>query len=57
LVGPEVESHLDRLLRAIYEVSEPPRTAFGDSGRLLSGVARETELRPLILRTLRKRMA
>jgi len=38
-------------------VSETPRTAFGDSGRLLSGVALETELRPLIQRTLRKRIS
>lgn len=54
---PAVEEHLDRLLRAIYEVSETPRTAFGDSGRLLSGVALEVELRPLLQRTLRKRIA
>ena len=54
--APAVGDHLDRLLRAIYEVSETPRTAFGDSGRLLSGVALETELRPLIQKTLRKRV-
>jgi hypothetical protein len=35
--------------------SETPRAAFGDSGRLLSGVALETELRPIVQRTLRKR--
>lgn len=52
---PAVEDHLKRLQTAIFEVAETPRTAFGDSGRLLSGVALETELRPLILRTLRKR--
>jgi hypothetical protein len=53
--APEVERHLERLLRSIYEVSETPRTAFGDSGRLLSGVALETELRPLIQKTIRRR--
>ena len=53
--APAVEDHLRRLQTAIFEVAETPRTAFGDSGRLLSGVALETELRPLILKTLRKR--
>ena len=43
-------------LRAIFEVSETPRTAFGDAGRVLSGVALETELRPLIQKTLRRRV-
>ena len=50
-----VQEHIERVLRAIYELSETPRTAFGDSGRLLSGVALEVELRPLIQKTLRKR--
>jgi hypothetical protein len=36
-------------------VTETPRSSFGDSGRLLSGVALETELRPIVQRTLRKR--
>jgi hypothetical protein len=54
--APQVSDHLDRLLRAIYEVSETPRSAFGDSGRLLSGVALEMELRPLLQKTLRKRV-
>jgi hypothetical protein len=31
--------HIERVLRSVYEVSETPRTSFGDSGRLLSGVA------------------
>jgi hypothetical protein len=51
-----VQEHLNLVLRALYETAETPRTAFGDSGRLLSGVALETELRPLIQRTLRKRI-
>src|SRR5215213_9670251 len=50
-----VGDHIERLYRSLYEVSETPRTAFGDSGRLLSGVALETELRPIVQRTLRKR--
>jgi hypothetical protein len=53
---PAVLEYLQLLLRALYETSETPRTAFGDSGRLLSGVALETELRPLLQRTLRKRV-
>src|SRR5215212_190043 len=50
-----VGDHIERLYRTLYEVSETPRSAFGDSGRLLSGVALETELRPIVQRTLRKR--
>jgi hypothetical protein len=54
--GPSVQEHLERVLRALYDVAETPRTSFGDSGRLLSGVALETELQPLLQRTLRKRV-
>ena len=50
-----VGEHIERLYRTLYEVTETPRTAFGDSGRLLSGVALEMELRPIVQRTLRKR--
>jgi hypothetical protein len=50
-----VEEHIERLYRTLYEVTETPRSAFGDSGRVLSGVALETELRPIVQRTLRKR--
>jgi hypothetical protein len=50
-----VGEHIERLYRTLYEVSETPRSAFGDSGRPLSGVALETELRPIVQRTLRKR--
>jgi hypothetical protein len=52
---PSVQGHVEFVLRALYEIAETPRTAFGDSGRVLSGVALETELRPLIQKTLRKR--
>lgn len=51
-----VGEHIERLYRTLYEVTETPRTAFGDSGRLLSGVALEMELRPIVQRTLRKRV-
>lgn len=54
--GPSIQEHIERVLRALYEVTETPRTSFGDSGRLLSGVALETELQPLIQRTHRKRV-
>ena len=30
-----VGEHIERLYRTLYEVTETPRTAFGDSGRLL----------------------
>jgi hypothetical protein len=55
--APAVQEHIERLMRAIYDITETPRTSFGDSGRLLSGVALETELQPLLQRTLRKRVA
>ena len=50
-----VGEHIERLYRTLYEVTETPRSSFGDSGRVLSGVALETELRPIVQRTLRKR--
>lgn len=50
-----VQEHIERVLRTLFEVSETPRSAFGDSGRLLSGVALEMELRPIIQKTLRRR--
>jgi hypothetical protein len=54
--GIEVDSHLDRLLRSLFEVTETPRTAFGDADGLLTGVALEIQLRPLIQKTLRRRL-
>ncbi len=53
---PAVQEHIERVMRALHDVAETPKTAFGDSGRLLSGVALETELQPLIQKTLRKRI-
>jgi hypothetical protein len=52
---PAVQEHIERVMRTLFEVSETPRSAFGDSGRLLSGVALEMELRPIIQKTLRRR--
>jgi len=52
---PAIQEHIERVMRALHDVTETPKTAFGDSGRLLSGVALETELQPLIQKTLRKR--
>jgi hypothetical protein len=52
---PAVDTHLERLKKAMFEVAEVPQTAFGDSGRLLSGVALETELQPIVQRTMRRR--
>ena len=54
--APTVREHVELVLRALYETAETPRSAFGDNGRQLSGVALETELRPLLQKTLRKRM-
>ncbi|MFN0071922.1 MAG: phage portal protein, partial [Chloroflexota bacterium] len=53
--SPSVQEHIERVMRTLFEVSETPRSAFGDSGRLLSGVALEMELRPIIQKTLRRR--
>jgi hypothetical protein len=53
---PAVQEHIQRIKQALYEISETPQTAFGDSGRLLSGVALETELRPIVQKTFRRRV-
>lgn len=58
LAGGGVQLHLDyieTLYRGIHDLSETPRTAFGDSGRALSGVALEVEIQPLVQKTKRKR--
>ena len=54
--APAVQEHIERVMRALHDVAETPKSAFGDSGRLLSGVALEIELQPLIQKTLRKRV-
>lgn len=58
LAGGGVRLHMDyieTLYRAMHDLSETPRTAFGDSGRALSGVALEVEIQPLVQKTRRKR--
>jgi hypothetical protein len=58
LGGGGVQLHIDYvnlLYRALHDLSETPRTAFGDSGRALSGAALEVEVQPLVQRVHRKR--
>jgi hypothetical protein len=50
LQGGSSQVHLafvDQLFRVLHDLSETPRTAFGDSGRDLSGAALEVEIQPL----------
>lgn len=46
---------LDQVLRAMHDLSETPRTAFGDTGRTISGAALEVEIQPLVQKVRRKR--
>jgi len=58
LQGGGAETHLryiDVLFRMLHDLSETPRTAFGDSGRDLSGAALEVEIQPLVQKVGRKR--
>ncbi|MGB3328302.1 MAG: phage portal protein [Thermomicrobiales bacterium] len=48
-------SYIDLLYRTLHDLSETPRTAFGDSGRDLSGAALEVEIQPLVQKVGRKR--
>ncbi len=60
LSGNGVSLHIDNLnnlIRAVHDISETPRTAFGDSGRTLSGAALEVEIQPLVQKVRRKRTA
>jgi len=53
-----VSLHIDyigQLFRVLHDLSETPRTAFGDSGRAISGAALEVEIQPLIQKVARKR--
>ena len=59
LKGGGVKLHVeyaDLLLRTLYDLSETPKTAFGSTGRDLSGIALEVELQPLLQRVDRKRL-
>lgn len=53
-VGLHIE-YVNLLYRALHDLSETPRTAFGDSGRALSGAALEVEIQPLVQKVRRKR--
>jgi hypothetical protein len=53
-VGLHIE-YINLLYRALHDLSETPRTAFGDSGRVLSGAALEVEVQPLVQKVQRKR--
>jgi hypothetical protein len=54
--GTEVHlAYLDQLFRVLHDLSETPRTAFGDSGRDLSGAALEVEIQPLVQKVERTR--
>lgn len=58
LSGGGVTLHMDyieALYRALYDLAETPRSAFGDSGRNLSGAALEVEIQPLVQKVQRKR--
>jgi len=49
-------SYIDLLYRALHDLSESPRSAFGGVERDLSGVALELELNPLLQKVRRKRI-
>ncbi len=48
--------YIDLLYRALHDLSESPRTSFGDNQKGLSGVALEMELHPLMQKVKRKRL-
>ena len=48
--------YIDLLYRTLHDLSESPRTAFGDNQRGLSGIALEMELHPLLQKVKRKRV-
>lgn len=59
LSGGGVGLHIDYInavYRALHDLAEAPRTAFGDNSRSLAGVALEIELQPLIQKVMRKRL-
>ncbi|MBI4329342.1 MAG: phage portal protein [Chloroflexi bacterium] len=47
---------IDVVYRALHDLSEAPRTAFGENRQALSGVALEMELHPLMQKVKRKRL-
>jgi hypothetical protein len=49
-------SYIDLIYRAMHDLSESPRSAFGGVERDMSGVALEIELQPLLQKVRRKRI-
>lgn len=49
-------NYIDLIYRALHDLSESPRSAFGGIERSLSGVALEIELQPLLQKVRRKRI-
>jgi hypothetical protein len=49
-------NYIDLIYRALHDLSESPRSAFGGIERDLSGVALEIELQPLLQKVKRKRI-
>jgi len=47
--------YIELLFRVLHDLSETPRTAFGDAGRDLSGAALEVEIQPLVQKVGRQR--
>ena len=47
---------IDLIYRSLHDLSEAPRTAFGDNASNLSGVALEMEMHPLLQKVRRKRL-
>lgn len=59
LTGGGVKLHIDFvdvIYRALHDLAETPRTAFGENRQGLSGVALNTELDPLLKKVSRKRL-
>ena len=59
LQGGGVNLHIDYInliYRALHDLSESPRSAFGSTERDLSGVAMEIDLQPLLQKVMRKRI-
>ncbi len=59
LAGGGVRLHIEyieQIRRTLHDLSESPRTAFGDTERQFSGVALEMEMHPLLQKVKRKRL-
>jgi hypothetical protein len=54
-VGLHID-YIDLIYRAMHDISETPRAAFGGSNKELSGVALEVELQSLLQKVERKRL-